>query len=213
MTNFYELLRSLIRLFIKVFNGIKQFVLKNFAAFIFTLLAIIGTFFIVYYLQYIDPDIRYAYGNSVKFEFVDRKIDNNGDFIFNVNFKIKYKNLSFKKGFVDNVEFVPISIRTLPYINTIHIDKIDLGWRDEQIIEIRAIFIVPVGFIGPLREKKQILVEIKSFDSIGRLINRLEDGALARIKFDLKGEIEREIIKFKHNSHNKSLHLKKLKSH
>src|SRR5436190_1687406 len=80
---------------------------------------------------------------------------------------------------VDKVELVPFSAQTIPRIDSLHVDKRSIGWREEQIVEVRALLTVAVGPTGPPTEHKTITLEVKLFDNTGRQVGRYENGMLA----------------------------------
>ncbi len=132
-----------------------------------------------------QPDLRYTYDQlpeDQRFRVLDQLIDTNGNAVYLASVRLRVKNVAVKQGHIDKAEFVPFSSQTLPKIDVQGIDKRALGWGETQTIEIRALFTVPVGPIGPPKERKTFEGEVKLFDNTGRQVGRYVDGLLARMR-------------------------------
>jgi hypothetical protein len=154
-------------------------------------LLIIGAF-LGHYLSTLEPDIRLTKAQRPDaLTFLDYRVNEDGDFVFLISLRLRVKNIGWRSGFIDKVEFVPLAIETIPRIEIKHIDKRPLGWRAEQNIEVRALITVRAGFVGPALEKKTVSLEVKAFDNHGHVVDRYDDGMFARVRYSLNGEIKR----------------------
>lgn len=147
---------------------------------------------VIYYLGYIEPDIRYVSSlPSEALTILERKVDANANFVYYFRMKPKFKNLSIKKGFIDKAELVPLSIATLPETRITSINKAPIGWREEKVVEIMFIMTLPTDAINNINKTKDVSADIvlAAFDNTGKKIDRFPDGKFARIQFKLTDSI------------------------
>ena len=162
-----------------------------------TLAAALATclFLFAAYYPFAKPDIRYTLSQSPNaVRFIDDTVTEDGNFLFNTALTFELKNHSVKRGFVDRVELVPVSVDTIPEVLVTHTDKRRMSWRQKQRVAVRALITVETGWSGPKAEQVQVVLELKAFDDEGQTIDRYEDGRFARITFDLSGHVERRLI-------------------
>ena len=76
----------------------------------------------------------------------------------------------------------------------ISVEKRPISWREEIVVEVRALMTVPVGPTGPASEHKSIDLEIRLFDNTGRQVGRYVDGLLARMRVKGEGNFTRTLV-------------------
>jgi hypothetical protein len=148
------------------------------------------------YLAIGQPDLRYTYDQlpeNQRFVILDQLFDKNGNAVFLASVRLRVKNVAIKQGHIDKAEFVPFTMQTLPKIDVQGVDKRGLIWGETQTIEVRALFTVAVGPIGPPTEHKEFEVEVRLFDNTGRQVGRYVDGLLARMRLKASGDFTRTI--------------------
>ncbi len=139
----------------------------------------------------LEPDIKYSSFN-LNDKLIGRKIDKQNNFVYHYSITPKFKNLSFKKGFIDKVEFVPVSIETIPDVKVTSIRKTPISWRSEEDVEIQFIVTVPTDFDMKVKEKKvSTELIVNAYDNTGKKVERSTDGQFIRGKLNLWGTIVR----------------------
>lgn len=132
------------------------------------------------YLVNLEPNLKYSSFNFND-KLIGRKIDNKNNFIYYYSITPRFKNTSFKTGYVDKVEFVPVSIETIPDVKVISIRKTPIAWRSEEDVEIQFIVTVPTDFDTKLEEKKvSTELIVNAYDNTGKKIERSTDGQFIR---------------------------------
>lgn len=153
-----------------------------------TLIAVATLACMIYFVN-LEPDIKYS-SFKINDKLIGRKVDSHNNFVYYYSITPKFKNLSFKRGYVDKVEFVPLSIETIPDVKIISIRKVPISWRSEEDIEIQFIVTVPTDFDMKVKEKKvSTELVLNAFDNTGKKIERSTDGQYIRTKIDLWGTI------------------------
>lgn len=145
------------------------------------------------------PDLRIFSKQPKSSKILEYKIDEQGNYVYHLSCRIKFKNLSIKSGFVEKVEIAPLTISTIPESKIISIEKTPIGWREEKEVEIRYLIIIPHTVIENLTHSQKVSLEVllNMFDNEGKLINKFEGGPYkyARIKQDLEQPIKVELMK------------------
>ncbi len=118
-------------------------------------------------------------------------MDGNNNFVYYYSVSPRFKNLSLKSGYVDKVEFSPLSsISTIPDVKVTSIRRVSIGWNDEENVEVKFIVTVPTDFNSKMKEKKvstELIMNV--FDNTGKIIERATGGQFIRMKLDLWGTI------------------------
>ncbi len=102
------------------------------------------------YLVNLEPNLKYS-SFTFKNKIVGRKIDSKNNLVYHFSITPRFKNVSYKTGYVDKVEFVPVSINTIPDVKVISIRKTPISWRSEEDVEIQFIVTVPTDFDAKLK--------------------------------------------------------------
>lgn len=141
------------------------------------------------YVINLEPDIKYSSFN-LNDKLIGRKIDKQNNFVYHYSITPRFKNLSFKKGYIDKVEFVPVSIETIPDVKVTSIRKTPINWRSEEDVEIQFIVTVPTDYDIKITQKKvSTELIINAFDNTGKKVERSTDGQFIRTKINLWGTI------------------------
>jgi hypothetical protein len=116
---------------------------------------------------------------------LDKSVDASGNSVHLANMIFRVKNLAFRSGHIDKVEVVPYTtLRDIPKVEVVSIEKRALNWREDQTIAVRALFTFSGGILGghgQPKESKAFDLEVKLFDNFGRQLGRYQDGFLARM--------------------------------
>ncbi|MBT1073441.1 hypothetical protein [Pelotalea chapellei] len=143
------------------------------------------------YLVNLEPNLKYSSFNYND-KLIGRKIDSKNNFLYHFSITPRFKNASFKTGYVDKVEFVPVSIETIPDVKVISIRKAPIPWRSVEDVEIQFIVTVPTDFDAKLKEKKvSTELIVNAYDNTGKKIERSTDGRFIRGYLNLWGTIVR----------------------
>lgn len=158
-----------------------------------SLLAICVTVFIAWWNSYAQPDIRYI--PRTEFEELTElssTVDSAGNFVHNLRVRPKFINYGFKPGYIDKVEFVPLTVETLPDIKITSIGKSLLNRNEEKVVEITFILTIPTNALKHLNTTRELNIKevISAFDNTGKKVELLTNGMLGRIEMDFKQIVE-----------------------
>ena len=160
------------------------------------LLVAIAALCVAVYVNVLQPDIRYIpVIVSDTMTVVDRKIDDNGNFVFKFRMRPKFTNFSIKSGFVDRVEFDPQTIANLPDIKITSINKVLIRWHEEKEIDIEFLLTHRTDVLSHLNTSWEVSTDLvmAAFDNTGKKIDKLTSGLFGRIRFKLKGDLKAEL--------------------
>ena len=119
-------------------------------------------------------------------------MDSAGNFVHNLRVRPKFVNYGFKPGYFDKVEFVPLTVETLPDIKITSIGKSLLHRNEEKVVEITFIMTVPTNALKHLNTTRELNIKevISAFDNTGKKVELLTSGLLGRIEMDFKQVVE-----------------------
>jgi hypothetical protein len=144
-----------------------------------------------------QPDLRYPFEqlpDDRRFRVLTQWTDASGNAIYLISNLLRVRNLAFKRGFVDKVEFVPFSMPTLPKVELLGVDKRPISRGETQTVEVRALVTIPFGLIGPPTESKTLDIEVRLFDNTGRQVGSYTDDRLARMRMQGVVNFTRTIV-------------------
>ncbi len=121
---------------------------------------------------------------------LDNDIDDSRNGIQLLSQKLRIKNMSFKSGHIDNVEFTPTTLAKGFSVSLVSIDKETIGWGEEKLIELRIAMTINVDFQTEFvrtagADNQDIAVEARLYDNTGKLIATSPNGSFAPLKFHL----------------------------
>ena len=156
-------------------------------------LGICVTVLIAWWNSYAQPDIRYIpRTDSEELTELSSAVDSAGNFVHNLRVRPKFVNYGFKPGYIDKVEFVPLTVETLPDIKITSIGKSLLRRNEEKVVEITFIMTVPTNALKHLNTTRELNIKevISAFDNTGKKVELLTNGLLGRIEMDFKQVVE-----------------------
>jgi hypothetical protein len=90
---------------------------------------------VTYYLAYEGPDLRFVQLSDITVALP--VIDNQGHCYYYVTAEQTFTNLSFKKGFVKDVQLSPGSSEAFSQINLISIDASPIRWHEQNRVRFK----------------------------------------------------------------------------
>lgn len=133
------------------------------------------------------PDIQIVLYKTINPKVIDKKFDENGNYLIYYSVGVTLKNCSIKSGFVDRAELIPQSLSNIPEFNVLSVEKEKLGWTTQKEIHIKFLVRIPEHQILNADKSKELLLNflMNLFDNEGKLINKSIDGRreTAQIKF------------------------------
>lgn len=154
---------------------------------------ILVTILIAWWNSYAQPDIRYIpKTDSEEIAELSSAVDGAGNFIHNLRVRPRFVNYGYKPGYIDKVEFVPMTVETIPDIKITSIGKTLLNHNEEKVVEITFIMTIPTNAFSHLNTTRDLKVEelISAFDNTGKKVELLTNGMLGRIKLDFRQLVE-----------------------
>lgn len=91
---------------------------------------------VTYYLAYEGPDLRFV-PVSADVAPAPPVIDNQGHCFYYVTADQPFKNVSFKKGFVKDIQVSPGSLDAFSQISLVSIDSTPLGWHEQKNVRFK----------------------------------------------------------------------------
>ena len=146
---------------------LKAFFIKNWLALSAIVVPVIAGF-AVYYMTMVQPDIRFV--TEANIEVADaRQKDKTVTSIERLS--IRFKNLSFRSGYIDRVEFIPTSVSSYT-IKVLDVEKVIIGWGEEK--EIWVTYTTTYHQEEILTEQtksgEDLAFEVRAYDNTGKLI-------------------------------------------
>lgn len=162
------------RVLVDVYRRTKKLFKANIIAIISLIISVVVSYFI-FRLSSDLPDIRCVAYSTTK----DTTEMYEGKIMWFITTKNRYKNFSFKSGYIDRVEYTPTSLDTLPEVKVAYIDKQQIGWREEKEIEIRSIMTVSLSSYSKalLKGNRYLELEERLYDNTGKLVSTAFDGS------------------------------------
>jgi len=141
--------------------------------------------FVIYYMTVAQPDIRFV--TEANLEVLDHQQKGNiGTSIQKLS--IRFKNLSFRPGYVDKVEFVQTSV-TSYVLKVLEVEKVSIGWGEEKEIWVKYTDTYHDEEVLTEQERRgeDLAFEVRAYDNTGKLIRDMS-GAVGShpIKFSFK---------------------------
>jgi hypothetical protein len=134
-----------------------------------------------------ETDIRYVCDTKMVIEPLDKKDypeTDSTDLYFRV-FET-FKNLSFKGGHIERVEFTPLEIGINPEIKVTHVDKENFGWREQRKVEIRFLIHLTGEMNKTMQQRgKKMAVTMKAYDQTGKSLKVCDSEAAYVETFNL----------------------------
>jgi hypothetical protein len=149
------------------------------------------------YFEVGSADLRYTLDQPRdRFQVEQVLIHPDGDSVsmFLGTIRMRVRNGAFKTGWIDRAEFVPRRIDVRPKIELLGVDRRPIRWHETAIIEVRALFTVPLAILGPPTERQRLDFEVKLFDNTGREVARFVDGRVGEMLFWTTGDFKREVV-------------------
>jgi hypothetical protein len=124
--------------------------------------------FVFYYMTVAQPDIRFVTEGDI--EIADTQKKENTETSLE-RLSIRFKNLSFRAGYIDRVEFVPTSVSSYT-IKVLEVQKVSIGWGEQK--EIWVTYTATYHPEEILTEKaksgEELAFEVRAYDNTGKLI-------------------------------------------
>jgi hypothetical protein len=145
----------------------KPFFSKNWLA-LCAIVAPVVAGFVVYYLTVAQPDIRFV--TEANIEIADEQMK---DATVNSieKLSIRFKNLAFRSGYIDRVEFIPTSVSSYG-IKVLEVQKVSIGWGEEK--EIWVTYTTSYRHEEMMAEQQKrggdLAFEVRAYDNTGKLI-------------------------------------------
>jgi len=96
--------------------------------------------------------------------------------------KLRFKNISFRSGFVDRVSFVPLNENVISEFRLIDVDKSTLRWGEEREIAVRYDLVLTPETCSQLAQKREFITwQVRFYDNVGKLIDKYSNGDLFTI--------------------------------
>lgn len=150
--------RELLKRWLPDRKNLKAFFNKNWL----TLSAIVAPVlagFVVYYMTVAQPDIRFVTEGDIVLADIQKK-DNTETSLQRLS--ILFKNLSFRAGYIDRVEFVPTSVSSFT-IKVLEVEKVSIGWGEQKEIWVTYT-------ATDHQEEEKVAFEVRAYDNTGKLI-------------------------------------------
>lgn len=124
--------------------------------------------FVIYHMTVAQPDIRFVTEADLQAVDQQRK-DSTTTSIERLS--IRFKNLSFRSGYVDRVEFIPTSVSAY-IVKVLEVEKVSIGWREEKEIWVKytATYHAEEVIAEEERRGKYLAFEVRAYDNTGKLI-------------------------------------------
>src|SRR5215207_886879 len=155
----------------------KKFLKKNFLTIFGLMITILASYFI-YRLSYDVPDLRIV--KHLAQAQLDFDVDEKGNITDLRSYKFIVKNMSFKSGYIDKVEFTPNTLSKAYTINLVSIDKEPIAWRQEKVVELTVSITINKDLeaqILQVSEDRQITIDGRLYDNTGKLISTSLQGS------------------------------------
>lgn len=138
---------------------------------------------LIYYLAYEGPDLR-CVCNPGPLRTATHVIDNQGNCLYYITLHKTLKNLSLKKGFLNDVQFSPVTTDTYAQFKLMSIDRTPIAWNEERSVEIK--FGITFNKCDDLPSKFKMLLYY--YDNLGNQIDRDVDDDLFPNDFEIESE-------------------------
>lgn len=149
--------------------------------------------FVIYFMASPEPDIRGYVSENPQFKYLGPAMpveDKSGDCVYYNTEKYKFKNMSFKTGYINNVSFLLNNNNVVPEFKLMDIDRSKFTWGQEKDIEIKYSVILSPDQCSKLRELNDSLrYEIRFYDNVGKLIDKDYNGLPYHILHALKWDV------------------------
>jgi hypothetical protein len=144
----------------------KAFFIKNWLA-LSAIVAPVFAGFVVYYMTVAQPDIRFVTEGDIEIADIQKK-DNTETSLARLS--IRFKNLSFRSGYIDRVEFVPTSVSSYT-IKVLEVEKVSIGWGEQKEIWVTYTDTYQEELITEkAKSGEELAFEVRAYDNTGKLI-------------------------------------------
>lgn len=152
----------------EILIGIKKFSWKHWLT-VTGILIPVAASFAIYYLSLLDADIRVV--KVLHMQEVDSIVQEQKYSLSYQAGVFRFKNFSFKSGFVDKLEFVPNSLSSGLDIKVLEVEKKPIGWREETDIRVKWVITADgAKLTEETVQQKPLIFTGRFYDNTGRQI-------------------------------------------
>jgi hypothetical protein len=146
---------------------LKAFFIKNWLALI-AIVAPVLAGFVIYYITVAQPDIRFVTEGDIEITDIQRKGNTETSL---ARLSIRFKNLSFRSGYIDRVEFIPTSVSSYT-IKVLEVEKVSIGRGEEKEIWVTYTdtYYREEILYEKFRKGEELAFEVRAYDNTGKLI-------------------------------------------
>jgi hypothetical protein len=155
-------------------SKVKKFLATHFVS-LTALVITVLTSFVIYFLAYSEPDIRFSkstnllnMNNAIKTK--------DGNCLYRAAIKQSFKNLSMRSGYINDVKIIAENLEVLSECKLVDVDKSKFQWREEREIETKFDLILDSSTCKEWQQDEELFLQIKYFDNTGKLLERNVDG-------------------------------------
>jgi len=153
----------------------RRSVITNRAIGKWTLVLSVLTFFaaiVFYYLAYGNPDLRFVHRPQTELQ-PPRITDSAGQCFHYITLQKPFKNLSFKTGFIKDVQFSPITTDVFAEFKLISIDRTPLRWNQQRDVEIKFSMALPPSDCERIESQgKSFKLGLFFYDNVGNQLTQ-----------------------------------------
>lgn len=164
----------------------RRLFLSNRSIAILSIIAAITTSFIIYYLAYGAPDLRFvAYSHTQ--DQPPNLVDEHGRCLYYMTSKTRFTNLSLKTGFINEIRLSPLTTDAAFDFKVISIDKTPIRYGEEKDIEYKISLALDAAYCRRIHDTG---ITFKSFlffyDNAGNQINDDTNGQRSPYEFNFE---------------------------
>jgi hypothetical protein len=121
----------------------------------------------------LDPDIRLVRDAGSQKFFSPPVSEASGGCLYYLSIRPRFKNNSFKGGYINNATFTPLTLDLDPKFDLVEIDKSKLGRGDERDVEAKFKLSLPSDACRKVASREDpFKFAIYFYDNTGKLINQ-----------------------------------------
>jgi hypothetical protein len=153
-------------------NRIKKYLSNHYLALSTIVLACISITIAVYVVN-LEPDIRLVKGADSQTFFSPPVPEESGGCLYYLSVRTRFRNESFKGGYVNNATFTPLTLDLEPKFELVEVDRSRFGRGDEREVEAKFKLSLPPKTCQKVASREDpFKFAVYFYDNTGKLINK-----------------------------------------
>jgi hypothetical protein len=156
----------------QVLSVVKNYLSEHYLALITITLACLSIVISLYGIN-LEPDIRLVKGAGSETFFSPPVEEESGGCLYYMSVRPRFRNESFKGGYINNATFTPLTLDLEPKFELIELDKSRFGRGDEREVEMKFKLTFPPKSCQKVASREDpFKFALYFYDNTGKLINK-----------------------------------------